>query len=356
MNTNPLHSDGRPATNRADTYYGMSPVKPSYYHLKTALSYYAEALGAGPQLLAAVIELVGEPGDRSLTRIGRYLALGSSLAAPGLLVSELHTPQRWFNMLRIYRPTSPMSIGNMSLTAFGLLSAAAAAGQLVEDLGYAKPGRWVGRILSVPSALAATMVCLYTGAELQETCTPLWASARPLLTPLFGVTAVATGTAGLIMAATIAKTPAGSLRRAEQFSLIVHGLQVVLVKIVESNWRRLPSTRSFRDSRHALTWRYGILGLGTLFPLGLRLQRQWAGRSSTGGSLAASAASLAGGFFVYATTLEAGNQSAAEATDYFESTSPHSPSPRGRLAIVGFSVLAAVGLALFFRRKGDKES
>ncbi|MFZ0614454.1 MAG: NrfD/PsrC family molybdoenzyme membrane anchor subunit, partial [Desulfobacterales bacterium] len=280
MNTKLSNSTECRATDGQAAYYDMSPVKPSYYHLKTALSYYAEALGAGPQLLAAVIELVGDPKDRPLVRIGRYMALGSSLAAPGLLVSELHTPQRWFNMLRIYRSTSPMSIGNMSLTAFGLFSTVAAAGQLVEDLGYERQGRLVGRILAIPSALAAGMVCLYTGTELQETCTPLWASARPLLAPLFGVTAVATGTAGLMVAATLAKTPAGCLRRAEQFSLIVNGLQFILAKLVESYWRSPPSTRSFHDSRHALTWRYGVLGLGILFPLGLRLQRQWVRRPS----------------------------------------------------------------------------
>ncbi len=348
-------SSDRRAPEPPDTYYDMSPVKASYYHLKTALSYYAEALGAGPQLLAALIELVGDRGDRPLVRIGRYMALGSSLAAPGLLVSELHTPQRWFNMLRIYRSTSPMSIGNMSLTAFGLFSAGAAAGQLAEDMGYEKPGRWVGRILTLPSALAAGMVCIYTGTELQETCTPLWASARPLLSPLFGVTALATGTSALLVAATLAKTSAGPLRRAERFSIIVHGLQLVLAKLVESNWRSLPSTRSFRNSRHALTWRYGVLGLGNLFPLILRLQRQWTSRPSGASSLAASAASLAGGFLVYATTLEAGNQSAAKASDYFELTRPQPPSPRGRLAVVGFSVLAVIGIGFLFRRKGDQQ-
>ncbi|MFZ0613844.1 MAG: hypothetical protein WAM73_16515, partial [Desulfobacterales bacterium] len=70
-------------------------------------------------------------------------------------------------------------------------------------------------------------------------------------------------------------------------------------------------------------------------------------------ALAASAASLAGGLLVYSTTLAAGNRSAAEATDYFESTRPQSPAPRGRLAVVGLCVLGAIGLAVFFRRKGD---
>ena len=92
---------------KVPTYYGIPPLKESPYHWKTALSFLAEALGGGPQVIAALISLAGNSEDRSLGTGRRYLALAGSFAAPALLISELHTPRRWLHMLRIFRPTSP---------------------------------------------------------------------------------------------------------------------------------------------------------------------------------------------------------------------------------------------------------
>ena len=58
-----------------------------------------------------------------------------SVVGAALLIIDLHTPTRFYNMLRIFRPTSPMSIGSYVLTSFGALSALLAAAQLRHDLG-----------------------------------------------------------------------------------------------------------------------------------------------------------------------------------------------------------------------------
>ena len=52
------------------------------------------------------------------------------MVGSALLIIDLHTPSRFYNMLRIFRPTSPMSIGSYVLTSFGALSACLAAAQL----------------------------------------------------------------------------------------------------------------------------------------------------------------------------------------------------------------------------------
>src|SRR3546814_15451143 len=48
---------------------------------------------------------------------------------------DLRTPRRWYNMLRIFRPTSPMSFGSYILTAFGGFSALTLLGEFVEGRG-----------------------------------------------------------------------------------------------------------------------------------------------------------------------------------------------------------------------------
>ncbi len=345
-------------------YYGLPPVKHSHYHWKTALSYFAEAVGGGSQVIATLIDLGGSREDRTLVRAGRYLALASSLASPALLISELHTPRRWFNMLRIFRPTSPMSIGNLSLTAFGLFSGLAAVGEIGKDTGHgSSAGRPAGRILGIPAAAAGAMICLYTGTELEETSTPLWASAHPMLAPLFGATGMSIGAAALSLTAEFLNVSDAARRRLGRFAMLAQGVQLTAAKLLEHAWRRLPSAGSFQGSGHALTFRYGILGLGILFPLAVHIRQEGGRTISRQGVLAASLAALAGGFATYSAVLEAGNTSADRPRDYFAYTRPATPpdakpSAGGRtvgITMIGLGVLAAAGL-VYILGKGGRQT
>ena len=64
------------------------------------------------QILAAVADLFHRDENRGIVRASRYLSLAAVVASPVLLVMDLHTPRRWYNMLRIFRPTSPMNLGS----------------------------------------------------------------------------------------------------------------------------------------------------------------------------------------------------------------------------------------------------
>src|SRR5439155_1699499 len=80
-------------------------------------------------------------------RRGRYLPLLAPTVGAGLLVYDLHTPQRFYNMFRVAKGTSPMSIGTWILTSFSLFSGLAAGLQFVADrvpgwLAPRRPARW----------------------------------------------------------------------------------------------------------------------------------------------------------------------------------------------------------------------
>src|SRR5262249_56735828 len=80
------------------------------------------AAGAGA-VVGAAAQVAG--ADRDLVRDARWIAAaGSALSAP-LLVGDLGRPERFLNMLRVFKVRSPMSVGAWTLTAFGTFAAAA---------------------------------------------------------------------------------------------------------------------------------------------------------------------------------------------------------------------------------------
>ena len=183
-----------------ETYYGEPVVKPSPYNWLVIGYLFVGGAAGSSQLLATLADLAGRGRYRTLVRAGRYLGLAGALASPIFLIGDLHYRRRWYNMLRVFRPTSAMSIGSWTLTAFGTFSGLTAAGQLWEDLNGSSVGRRLSRLLGVPAGLAGAVMSCYTGVLLASTSTPLWASVYRLLPALFGASAASTACAALSLA------------------------------------------------------------------------------------------------------------------------------------------------------------
>ena len=123
------------------SYYGRPVLKPPVWEWKIPAYLFTGGLAAGSALLAAGADLTGRP---ALRRAGRLGSFGALLASLGLLVADLGRPERFHHMLRVAKPTSPMSIGTWILTAFGPGSAVAAAAELLPQRWRT---RWPGRVL-----------------------------------------------------------------------------------------------------------------------------------------------------------------------------------------------------------------
>ncbi len=120
--------------------------------------------------------------------MARKVALGALLPSPPLLIMDLGRPERFYNMLRIFKPRSPMSMGSWCLSLFGgLLSAAIVA----DVLGHRKTARALG----AGTAVAGSYLGSYTGVLLASTAVPVWARSRLFLGPIFISTATLTGAA-----------------------------------------------------------------------------------------------------------------------------------------------------------------
>ena len=141
------------------------------------------ASGASFAALAADIA-----GDHASARVARKVSMAAVLPAPVLLIADLGRPGRFLNMLRIFKPRSPMNVGAWCLTAFSGAGAGAVAADLV---GAPRTGRALG----AAQALLGSYLGSYTGVLLATTAVPVWARSRVFLGPIFICTATATGAA-----------------------------------------------------------------------------------------------------------------------------------------------------------------
>jgi hypothetical protein len=122
-----------------------------------------------------------------------------------LLVKDLGRPERFLNMLRVFKVTSPMSVGSWVLFVSGGASNTAAA---LELLGVLKPMKLAAETVSF---LAGPLLTTYTGALLADTAIPVWHEARKELPWVFG--ASATASAAAATALFLPPEEAGPVRR-----------------------------------------------------------------------------------------------------------------------------------------------
>jgi formate-dependent nitrite reductase membrane component NrfD len=158
------------------------------------LYFWFGGMAAGASFVALACDV---SGDERSARIARRVALAALAPSPPLLILDLGRPARFYNMLRIFKPRSPMSMGAWALTAFGNLAAGAVGADLLGRHRTAKA-------LGAATTLVGGYLGSYTGVLLAATAVPLWARSRLYLGPIFVATATATGAAAcrLTLAAT----------------------------------------------------------------------------------------------------------------------------------------------------------
>jgi hypothetical protein len=132
---------------------------------------------------------------------------------------------RFLNMLRVFKVTSPMSVGSWLLAVSALATAPAAASSLIgRTLPGVRMAQFVAGILGMP-------VATYTAVLISNTAVPVWSEARWELPLSFAASAAASAGA----AATLA-TPPELARPARRLAI---GGAVVESAVTEIMDRRL---------------------------------------------------------------------------------------------------------------------
>ena len=185
------------------TYYGRSVLKPPVWRWMVPAYFFTGGVAAGSSLLGAAARLTG---DHRTARRCVVSAAGAVAVSTVLLVEDLGRPRRFLNMLRVAKPTSPMSVGSWVLTAFGTATGLAAS---AEVLGV---GRGAGRVAEGAAAVLAPVMATYTAVLVADTAVPAWHEAQGELPFVFAGSALASG-AGLALALA-PPASSGPLRRA----------------------------------------------------------------------------------------------------------------------------------------------
>lgn len=178
------------------SYYGRPILKePAWNPVDVPAYLFLGGMAGVSAAAAALADLTDRP---ELRRAARLVAAGGATASVGALVHDLGRPQRFLAMLRVFKPTSPLSVGSWILAPFSGLTAAAAASELTGRLHG--PGRLAGAAAGVLGPAMAT----YTSVLLADTAVPAWHEAHRQLPFLFAGSAMASG-AGAALAATAPK-------------------------------------------------------------------------------------------------------------------------------------------------------
>jgi formate-dependent nitrite reductase membrane component NrfD len=183
------------------SYYGRPIVKPAPWTADIPGYLFFGGLAGGSALLGAGADLTDRPALRRTARFGAFGAIGVSMY---LLVHDLGRPSRFYNMLRVAKPTSPMSVGTWILTAFGPAAGVAATAELRHFLPRRfRLLRGVLAIADRPAGLAAAAlgpaVASYTAVLISDTSTPSWHEGyRELPFVFVGSAALAAGGLGML--------------------------------------------------------------------------------------------------------------------------------------------------------------
>ncbi|HEU5309691.1 MAG TPA: NrfD/PsrC family molybdoenzyme membrane anchor subunit [Acidimicrobiia bacterium] len=185
------------------TYYDQPVLKEPVWTWEIPAYLFTGGLAAGSALLAAGADLTSNP---SLARSMQCAALAATAVSGGLLVADLGVPHRAHHMLRVIKPTSPMSVGSWLLTSFGTATAVAMTSTL--------SGRFatVGRVARLAAAALAPALATYTGVLVADTAVPAWHEASETLPMLFAAGAAASaGGLGVVLVDAAAGAPARRL-------------------------------------------------------------------------------------------------------------------------------------------------
>jgi hypothetical protein len=167
-----------------ETYYDLPLLKPPVWTWEVPTYFFVGGAAGASAVIAAAARFTG--ADPKLVRHAKWVAAGGAALSGPLLVADLGRPERFLNMLRVFKPQSPMSVGAWTLAVFGGASTGAVLLR----------GR-LGDLAAVVSALSGLVMSTYTGVLIGATAIPVWAEHKNVLPIHFGASALASAVATL---------------------------------------------------------------------------------------------------------------------------------------------------------------
>ncbi len=178
--------------NGKKTYYGLPLLKEPVWIWSIPTYFYVGGAAGVSALLGAVTQIFARKTHRKLIARCRWVAASGTALGTGLLIYDLGKKERFLNMLRVFRPTSPMSMGAWILAVTGTLSSA--------SLLYSSQNkflRFISDAAGIKAGLMGIPLAGYTGVLLNNTAVPVWQETRRTLPVLFLFSGIAGASAVL---------------------------------------------------------------------------------------------------------------------------------------------------------------
>ena len=293
------------------SYYGKPIIKAPVWKPEIPRYFFTGGVGGVSATLSAAARV---SGNDVLARRALFLSSAALSVSPFFLIKDLGRPRRFYNMLRVFKPTSPMSVGSWLLGGGGTATGLAAACELS------------GLFPALRAAAQATSgalgppIATYTGALVADSVVPVWHEARYELPTVFAGGSAA-GAGGILSAI----TPTRHSRPARRLALVGAVTEVVMHLVMEKHMGELIAEpyRKGRAGEYARAARGLLIGGAALMAA--------AGKTRVG-AIAAGGLLAAGSWCSKFAVFEAGKQSAADPT-YTSSPQKARAARRGQPAV-----------------------
>ena len=190
------------------SYYDISLLQAPVWKWEIALYFWFGGISGGSYVIGRLAERFGGERFRHVSDLAHYISFASLLPSPPLLIYDLGDPKRFHHMLRVFKPSTPMSLGSWILSGYSLPCTAEAVRHFtLNRLTDAKRKQFeasvVNKAMTAVHDVAGIPLALglagYTGVLLSCASTPLWCK-NTWIGPLFSSSAVATAASAVNLA------------------------------------------------------------------------------------------------------------------------------------------------------------
>jgi formate-dependent nitrite reductase membrane component NrfD len=235
-------------TDSSLTYYDQPLLPQPVWKWMIPAYYFVGGVTGAALVMSAAAQIRSPfPGRSQLMRSCRWIAFGGSGISAVLLVADLGRPERFMNMLRVFRPTSPMNMGAWILTGVGVT----APGALILQ-GRSGLLGWIGGVCGLLAGLFGAGLATYTGVLASNSAVPLWQESRRMMPILFGASAMAS------LGSVLQLTPAAEQGRSisTTFGRIGQIAELVSGALMERQASQVERVgRPFRQNASGAMWR-----------------------------------------------------------------------------------------------------